>query len=98
LIGGYLSRISNREVQRHQQNVTLNGLMRMSEGERLPEAELRGLRERAPSFVARARLGYVVVDRIHTPPFLRQFAIDAYHLTRIDQSGDYELYVPGNFR
>jgi hypothetical protein len=49
---------------------------------------------RGPSFVRRARLGYVVVHTSRTSPELRQFAIEVFRLVKIAESEDIELYRP----
>jgi len=94
LIGGYLSRISDRQLQRQRESVTVRRLIRLSEGESLSDAELEDVKQRAPGFVDRARIGYVVVDVARTPAQLRSFAIDAYGLVKIGESDGRELYVP----
>jgi hypothetical protein len=94
LIGGYLSRISQREVGRQRQSVTVRHLLHLSEGGHLSEAELEDLKRRAPGFVDRARLGYVFVDVARTSPALRQIAIDAYKLVKLGESDGFELFAP----
>ena len=94
LIGGYLSRISPREMERQRQSVTVRRLIRLSEGQRLPPEDLEEVKRRAPGFVDRTRLGYVVIDVGRTPPALRDFAIEAYGLVKLSESDGHELYAP----
>ena len=94
LIGGALSRISPREIERQHQSVTIRQLIRLSEGEHLSLRHLEELKRRAAAFTAGARLGYVVIDVGRTPPALRDFAIDAYGLVKLSESDGRELYVP----
>ena len=94
LIGGYLSRISEREKGRQRQSVTVRHLLHLSEGGHLSEAELEDLKLRAPGFVDRARLGYVFVDVARTSPALRQIAIDTYKLVKLGESDGFELFAP----
>jgi hypothetical protein len=94
LIGGYLSRISPREMERQRQSVTVQRLIRLSEGQRLSSQDLEEVKRLAPGFVDRTRLGYVVIDVGRTPPALRDFAIEAYGLVKLGESGGHELYTP----
>jgi len=94
LIGGYLSRISERQIRRQRESVTVRHLLRLSEGGRLSEAELDELKRRAPGFVDRARLGYVVIDVARTSPALRQIAIDAYKLVKLGEGDGLEVFAP----
>jgi hypothetical protein len=94
LIGGYLSRISEREMHRQRELVTIRHLLKLSEGEHLSAGDLAELKRRAPGFVARARLGYVCVDTARTSPELRRVAIDTYGLVKLAESDGFELYAP----
>ena len=94
IIGGYLSRISRNELERQRPSVTVRRLIRLSEGQRVAQADLDEVKRRAPGFVQRARLGYVVIEVSRTPRALREFAIDAYGLVKIGESDGRELYVP----
>jgi hypothetical protein len=94
LIGGYLSRIGPREMQRQRQSVTVRRLIRLSEGQQLSLQDLEEVKRRAPGFVDRTRLAYVVIDVSQTPPALRNFAIEAYGLVKLGESDGRELYVP----
>jgi hypothetical protein len=94
LIGGYLSRISAREKDRQRVSITVRRLLRLSEGQRLSRAALDEVKRRAPGFVDRARVGYVVIDVARTPPELRDFAIEAYRLLRLGASDGFEVYAP----
>ena len=52
------------------------------------------MKRRAPGFVDRTRLGYLVIDVGRTPPALREFAIEAYGLVKLGESDGHELYAP----
>jgi hypothetical protein len=94
LIGGYLSRVSRREVDAHLQQPLLDALVALSEGRTLePEEEARARRS-ASRFVRRLDVGYVVVERSRMSAALWTFAADALDLELVATSGDYELYVP----
>lgn len=94
LIGGYLSRISSKRLRALRSQPTLDGLMLMSEGGRLSPEHADRIRARAPRFLSRADLGYVVIDEAQTPPHLAQFVIDAWQLERIGHDAGLTLYVP----
>jgi hypothetical protein len=94
LIGGYLSRISERRVREVRAQPTLDALVTMSEGRRLSPPHGAWIRSRGPGFIARANVGYVVVDESRTPPHLTQFVIDAWRLELIARDGALALYRP----
>jgi hypothetical protein len=94
LIGGYLSRISEREMERQHQSLTVRRLIRLSEGGFVSRASLDEVKRRAAGFIRRTELGYVVVDVAQASPELRRFAIDAYGLLKIGESDGYELFIP----
>lgn len=93
LIGGYLSRISNRRIERTREVPMVKRLMTLSAGgiaDPLPPAELA---LRAQRFLRRSRVGYVVVDLARTPPALRRFAVETLRLEKIGEDSGRELYT-----
>lgn len=94
LIGGYLSRITHREILRQRQSRIVDALMRLSSGEALSESAHRDVEGRGLRFISRSRIGYVVIHARRTPAQLRQFAIDAFCLTKVAEDEGDELYVP----
>lgn len=94
LIGGYLSRVSNRRRSEVRSDDTLDALIVLSEGGRLgPDREAR-LYEAGPAFVRRARLGFVVIDRAYVPDAFAELVIRAFHLELVEREGLFELYRP----
>jgi hypothetical protein len=93
LIGGYLSRISRRAISRQLKFSVVRALVTLSSGQPLTDGDRKALFARARGFAARARLGYVVVDRSRTSNTLRQTAIDAFGLVKIDEDRGYELFA-----
>ncbi len=92
LIGGYLSRVSSRRFREIRESPTLTGLLTLSEGRTLtPEDEAR-LMARAPAFIERAGLAWVVIHPSQTPPALAAFAIRAFDLEWVAADGDAVLY------
>ena len=94
LIGGYLSRVSNRRRSEVRSDDTLDALIVLSEGGRLdPDREAR-LYETGPAFVQRGRLGFVVIDRAYVPDAFAELVIRAFHLELVEREGLFELYRP----
>ena len=62
LVGGYISRLPNRSIERYRRNPTLRVLLRLSEGTPVePELYERALSE-ADRNLRRLDIGYVVID------------------------------------
>jgi hypothetical protein len=92
LIGGYLSRISRRELERQFRFPVVRTITTLSEGGEPTEDERHILMAAARRFAVRAQLGYVVIDRDRTPPALRTLAIEAFGLLEVAEDRGYELY------
>lgn len=92
LIGGYLSRVSTRRFGEVKSSPTLAGLLALSEGKTLDAAERERLLARAPGFLARAQLAWVVMHPSRTPPALRDYAVEAFGLEAVAADGDAVLY------
>ena len=92
LIGGYLSRVSRRRMADIRRDPMANALIWLSEGHELDDSRRPWLLADGPSFVARAKVGFVVIDRERTPPALREFAIAAFALRPVERDGNFELY------
>jgi hypothetical protein len=94
LIGGYLSRVSQHRVAAMRRRPILDALIHLSEGRDVSPDLRRSLRAIGPSFVERARVGYVVVDRSRAAATLIDFAVDVLRLEKIGEAGERELYRP----
>jgi hypothetical protein len=94
LIGGYLSRVSERNKRFMRQQPVLDALMRLSEGAPLSEAQRARAHRWARRFLETADVGYVVMDERLVTPDLRALAIELFNLEPIQTSGDFALYVP----
>ena len=94
LIGGYLSRISQKRVRDVRAQPTLDALVVMSEGGTLTAPHAAWIRSRGPTFTERTNVGYVVVDEARTPPHLVDFVIEAWTLEEIGRDGALTLYRP----
>jgi hypothetical protein len=94
LIGGYLSRISQKRLREVRAQPTLDALVTMSEGKRLSAPHEDWIRSRGPGFIDRANVAYVVIDERRTPPHLIDFVIDAWQLEPLAREGPLALYRP----
>lgn len=95
LIGGYLSRLSPREIRRlREARPTLDALLTLSEGGTLPAERLAVLVVRGAGFIERAQVGYVVIDHSRAPRDLERFAQRAFALQPIAHEWPYTLYRP----
>ena len=95
LIGGYLSRLPDGEVERVRKVPLLRVLMRLSEG-READAEMKAAAvEKVREDLERFRIGYVVVNRTRTSDELLEFARAALSLQLLATDGEWELYSPG---
>jgi len=92
LIGGYLSRISRRELARQFRFPVVRTITTLSEGGQPTDDERQILMAAGRRFAKRARLGYVVIDCQRTTPALRDLAIEAFGLLKIGEDRGYELY------
>lgn len=92
LIGGYLSRISRRELARQFRFPVVRTITALSAGDTPTSRQREILIRSGRRFAARARLGYVVIDRDRTTVALRDLAIEAFGLLKIGEDGPLELY------
>ena len=92
LIGGYLSRVSSRRVESVRAQEVLNLLVGISEGRGLDPASSARLGLLAPAFVARERIGFVVLDRISISPDMTDTLRRAMGLMLVEADGPLELY------
>jgi hypothetical protein len=94
LVGGYLSRVSRRRVRQFRELPVLDALVTLSEARPLTAEQRAAAFAARDTFLARARLGYVVIDRARATPDLIGFATELFALRRIDGDGRRELYRP----
>jgi hypothetical protein len=94
VMGGYLSRIASRRVTDVRQDPVLDALAIMSENQLLPAEKERALIEHAPSWLARERVEFVVIDRLRASVALRELTIRALQLELVSVDGELELYRP----
>ncbi|MDO8679779.1 MAG: hypothetical protein Q7R30_14725 [Acidobacteriota bacterium] len=95
LIGGYLSRISRRRIEKMRTEYpTLAILITMSEANPLSDAERATLVARGDRFVSGTDLGYVVIDARFVSAASRQAVIEAWHLEELERDQHLTLYRP----
>jgi hypothetical protein len=95
MIGGYLSRVSNRRKRESLQAPMLRALYTLSEGPGPLADEVRqaALASRE-AFLARSCVRYVVVDKRRASDALRAFATEALGLVSIHEDDRYQLMTP----
>jgi hypothetical protein len=94
IVGGRMSRISPRQRERQKAFPVISLLLQLSEGRRVNDADIARVRDTAPAFIKRSRLGYVVIETRAASPELRAVAIDILDLEKIAESDGRELYRP----
>ena len=95
LIGGYLSRISARRVEKMRKDYpTLDALIKLSEPAPLGPEVAGTLHERGDRLVSQANLGYVVIDARFIADDRARMVIDAFKLREVATNQHLTLYVP----
>ena len=94
LIGGYLSRISKRRLDDVRSQPTLDALLTLSEGRALSPEHAQRIRARAPGFLQRTNIGYVVINHARAPKVLVDFVVDAWRLEEVERNDVRVLYRP----
>lgn len=89
-----MSRVSDHRVKAIRRYPLLDALIQLSEGKSLPPGADEMLIARAPEFLARAKLGYVVIDHTRASPALVRFAERTLHLEALASDGPFILYRP----
>jgi hypothetical protein len=93
ILGGYISRVSDRRKHRLQRIPMYDALMTLSEGKPLTLGQEQRADATIDRFITRTRVKYVVVDLARTPPALLDFACRALGLIKIEESGGRALYL-----
>jgi hypothetical protein len=95
LIGGYLSRISSRRVEKMRaQYPTLDALIKLSEDKPVDPGVAAILHERGDRLVEEGNIGYVVIDERFIPPARAALVIDAFKLRQVARDRHLALYEP----
>ncbi len=94
LIGGYLSRVSERNKTFMRRQPVLDALMRLSEGAPLSEGQRARALRWSQRFLDTADVGYVVMDERLVTPELKALAVELFRLELVQSGGGFALYVP----
>jgi hypothetical protein len=95
LIGGYLSRVSQRRItQLRERFPVLAVVMRLSEGNPLTEDDRAVVMQDGLRFITEASVGYVLIDRASISDVLHTVAVSAFDLEHVATEGQYSLYRP----
>jgi hypothetical protein len=94
ILGGYLSRVSSRRFAEMRSNTVVDALMTLSEDRPIAPAHRDALMRGGTNFIRANKIGFVVIDRARASDELRETAIRAFALDRVDADGVFELYVP----
>jgi hypothetical protein len=95
IIGGYLSRISRKRVERMRKDYpTLDALIKLSERTPVDSSVKAVLDERGDGLIKDANVGYVVVDERFVAADRVQMVIQAFRLREVQRDGHLALYVP----
>jgi hypothetical protein len=95
LIGGYLSRMPQSEIQAYRRRTVFGTILRLSERETLTPQELERAKRRAPEFLERARVGWFVIDLNRSSPALVAFVEDAFRAQPVGEAAGRRLYRTG---
>ena len=92
IMGGYLSRLSARDVATYRRGRVTRVLMDLSAGRDVSDDRFEGAIVRAREARMQLNIGYVVVNVRLSPPRLQEFARRAFELTYVASDGDHVLY------
>jgi hypothetical protein len=94
LLGGYLSRVSDRRKAAYLGDPVIAVLLAGSAGEPLTAEQVAAARASAPDFRRRAAVGWVVINERLTSLQLQAVAIDLFQLTLEERHEGFALYTP----
>jgi hypothetical protein len=92
LIGGYVSRLPRRAMERYQRHPIFGVLIDLSERQPVTQERIDEALRHAPGTLERFEIGYVVIHTVKTSPELQRFAKQAFSLTFVANDGYRELY------
>jgi hypothetical protein len=94
ILGGYLSRVSQRRLADTRRDAVLQILVNLSEGQPLSSDDSGLLKMEWQAFVRRTSIGYVVVDHGRASPDLQSLTATTLRLPAIGAHGAFHLYRP----
>jgi hypothetical protein len=92
LVGGYLSRLPQRAIDRYRRDPVLRTLLRLGEGTPVEPMLFDAAYEGADRTLDRLNIGYVVIHRDRAPDALIAFARQAFPLELVSSDGAVDLY------
>jgi len=92
LVGGYVSRLRERDIEYYQRRRVTRALLELSEGREIAEPRRAILIQRAHEILPELKIGYIVVDADRATPALVDFAREAFDLTFVQSTAPYTLY------
>jgi hypothetical protein len=93
IMGGYLSRVSERRLAELRADPVRNALALLSENQRLTPAQEVAFLDRGPEWIRTARVGHVVIDHAVASELLSGMAIKAFRLEHVETNGEMSLYA-----
>jgi hypothetical protein len=97
IIGGYLSRISRKRVERMRRDYpTLDALIKLSEDRPLDPSVKATLDERGDMLLKQGNVGYVVIDERFIPRDRAALVIETFKLREVARDRHLALYEPAN--
>jgi hypothetical protein len=92
LVGGYMSRLPARTLERYHQHPVFGVLLDLSERGEVSDERLSDAFDRAERTLERFDLGYVIINTSRASQELQDFAREAFNLTFVARDGPVELY------
>jgi hypothetical protein len=92
LIGGYVSRLPRRTLQRYRRHPVFGVLIDLSAGVEVSQQRRDEALQRADGTMMHLDVGYIIIDTARTPQDLQDFAREAFSLTLVTRDGTMELY------
>jgi hypothetical protein len=92
LVGGYVSRLPDRTLERYRRHPVFGVLLDLSERVEVSQERKDAALERAERTLNRFDIGYVVINTRRTSPELQAFARQLFSLTFVARDGNVELY------
>jgi hypothetical protein len=92
LVGGYVSRLPRRTLDRYREHPVFGVLLDLSEREEVSQDRIVEGLSRAERTMVRFDLGYIIIDTRRTSRELQDFVREAFSLTFVARDGDVELY------
>jgi hypothetical protein len=93
VMGGYLSRVSERRIAELRADPVRNALALLSENHHLTAKQERDFLAHGPDWIRRLNIGFVVIDRSGASDLLSGMAIKAFRLEHVETNGTMSLYA-----